>query len=861
MPDGDRKKRSDAGLPQTQFHTLTFRDFAAMNTQAARQALKPEEFAWLENLMPLGHGNLKIVPGPSAPLTSGWAGTAYTMQSFNRGGVNFMFLATTTGDLYEVPLDFAGYGVAALTVTNAGVGYFRTCNVAFTGSANVAAVATINIKLVKAVAASVGLPPVLTGTGYVVGDVLTATGGTFNRAAKVQVTSVNGSGAPLGYVILDGGDYSFYPGALVSTTGGTGTGAKLCGGPFLNDPSGQLGLGGFGLGGTITIVKAGSGYVTRPLANAADGILTGDQGIAIGTVAVTTSGSPHTLTHIGGGFTGNSIQIAQWADERILIIDPATGMWDWDGSTLTSPTAIFSITITSPGSYTTIPTISFGAPGSGGAATANMGINGPQVIAAAGSGYQVGDILTLQGGTFTQQATVKVTTLSGSGVTAVSVVTPGSYTALPSNPVATKATAGGSGTGCTLTANWGVLSATITARGTGYSAASAVNFSAGAAAGTLNVIGAPTNPHAIAVYAQRVWIVDSTRRLWNSAAGVYNDFLSVSAGVKVLQDPTLNSNVTGLFAANSYLYYTGVNSVNVISDVTVNANGNTVYSDTNLDASTGTNFGASIVPYLRSSLFLSDDGIYSLYGSAPTKISDAMDGVFDGIDFHGVISAGVFTLFDTLCAAFLILYNTSGQPSNTFNSTPLMMVYFRTRKGGDRWFVANQDTLGRLTVIENAPAFDPNLSKNLYGTDGFSLYRLFDDPTNLQSWELQTAYWDMGKTEFTKEVTSFAIEQDGNEGGTVSVSLDMIQKEPPYVQSEQFDVPLSNIIPWLNNANNPIPWLNSVGAVIPWITSGYILDMQDESAFGKYVGVTATSSDVQGVITSIMLRYIFREQW
>ena len=72
-----------------------------------------------------------------------------------------------------------------------------------------------------------------------------------------------------------------------------------------------------------------------------------------------------------------------------------------------------------------------------------------------GTGYKLGDILTLAGGTGTA-ATVLVTALgntSGAGpVLAVQLATPGAYSIPPTNPVGTT---GGTGTGCTLTCEFG----------------------------------------------------------------------------------------------------------------------------------------------------------------------------------------------------------------------------------------------------------------------------------------------------------------------------------------------------------------------------------------------------------------------
>lgn len=72
---------------------------------------------------------------------------------------------------------------------------------------------------------------------------------------------------------------------------------------------------------------------------------------------------------------------------------------------------------------------------------------GAVTVAAGGTGYSVGDILTPVGGTFAAAASIQVATETGGVVTAVQVLDGGRYVATPSNPVATT---GGTGTGCTL---------------------------------------------------------------------------------------------------------------------------------------------------------------------------------------------------------------------------------------------------------------------------------------------------------------------------------------------------------------------------------------------------------------------------
>ena len=71
-------------------------------------------------------------------------------------------------------------------------------------------------------------------------------------------------------------------------------------------------------------------------------------------------------------------------------------------------------------------------------------------IASGGSGYVVGEIITLAGGVFTTPAQVSVTSVSGGVITAVQVRKNGVYQTNPTSP-ASQATTSGSGTGATIT--------------------------------------------------------------------------------------------------------------------------------------------------------------------------------------------------------------------------------------------------------------------------------------------------------------------------------------------------------------------------------------------------------------------------
>ena len=85
--------------------THSLRDFKGVNTQAARQNIGDDEFAWLENVCPVGFGNMRALPGPSGILASWAPDTAYYVQTANLNDTDYYFVFTTNGAAYTVNLD------------------------------------------------------------------------------------------------------------------------------------------------------------------------------------------------------------------------------------------------------------------------------------------------------------------------------------------------------------------------------------------------------------------------------------------------------------------------------------------------------------------------------------------------------------------------------------------------------------------------------------------------------------------------------------------------------------------------------------------------------------------------------------
>ena len=135
-------------------------------------------------------------------------------------------------------------------------------------------------------------------------------------------------------------------------------------------------------------------------------------------------------------------------------------------------------------SYVAIPDVTIeGGGGTGAAATARM-IADSMTLVDAGTGYAVGDALSVA---VTDQtaAVITVTDVDGAGaIQAAELTSGGDYAVLPDSPAPVS---GGSGSGATFVLTFAVLSLTLTDPGTGFSEAPTVTFSGGAAAATATI--------------------------------------------------------------------------------------------------------------------------------------------------------------------------------------------------------------------------------------------------------------------------------------------------------------------------------------------------------------------------------------
>jgi hypothetical protein len=197
-----------------------------------------------------------------------------------------------------------------------------------------------------------------------------------------------------------------------------------------------------------------------------------------------------------------------------------------------------------------------------------------------------------------------------------------------------------------------------------------------------------------------------------------------------------------------------------------------------------------------------------------------LDGIFPNIDFTYPVSGGQVLLNNILCAAFNFYYN---DPDTGLR--PVQAVFF-----DKKWFLSSQGTTKLVSSVATAGGVF------MYSTNGTNLARLYSNSTSNISTNLSTALWPLGDTIRTKQALKFGIEATLTLGGTLNVTVDSESNSSPVYS-------LTNFVTWYNNLGSTIPWQNNALQTIPWTYSnGYVLYKSDAQQYGKYLGLTVTST-------------------
>src|SRR5258706_16282937 len=94
---GREREQKPMASGERETPAIIFREFMGMNVQSPRQSINDNQFFWLENVQPIGHGNLPTVPAQSAVLSTLTAGTVRGSLSAKSGSSAYKYAFCALG--------------------------------------------------------------------------------------------------------------------------------------------------------------------------------------------------------------------------------------------------------------------------------------------------------------------------------------------------------------------------------------------------------------------------------------------------------------------------------------------------------------------------------------------------------------------------------------------------------------------------------------------------------------------------------------------------------------------------------------------------------------------------------------------
>lgn len=639
------------------------------------------------------------------------------------------------------------------------------------------------------------------GTGYEVGDVvqLAFSGGGSDTSA-ILTASLNAGGVGAVNVTAGGTGYTSPP--AVAFTGGGGSGAA------------GTAIIGSGVS-SIAVTNGGSGYTTAPAVSFSGG---GGSGAEATATVVGETVTAVTVTNPGSGYT---------SAPTVAFSGPGTtaaATASIDGGIVTG------VTITNPGTgYTNAPAVGFsGGGGSSAAAVAllNQGSVSSVTVVNGGSGFLYAPNVTFVGGGGAGAA--GIVQLTGTSIARINVVAGGqNYAAVPT--IIFSGGGGGSGAAATaVIANGQVVQINLTNGGSGYTTNVEVqiqpanygksNQDLGTGAGAIAIFtptsiggilisdaglhytsapavvlasGANNSAYATVAlmpfgvsgstmesYQQRLWIANPFAQPYAtispggtfqvSAPELFIDFATSDGGVTFSStDSFLQTQYIHFQQSNGYLYAIGDGSVSVISSVNTSGTPTTTtFNYQPVDPNVGASWRDSVAPFSRTIVFANEIGVFGIYGGAATKLSDKMNAIFDTAIFPptaGAIAptAGTATIHSIrhYFVLMTILDPATNQPVNK-------MLTWNEKE----WFLTSQTV--NLTYIGTQQVKSEQV---LWGTDGTSLYPLFQTPSTSLTKRLFTKYYGGGQSLFiVKEFGELYMQAQDNAGSGISITVDFL---------------------------------------------------------------------------------------
>lgn len=424
------------------------------------------------------------------------------------------------------------------------------------------------------------------------------------------------------------------------------------------------------------------------------------------------------------------------------------------------------------------------------------------------------------------------------------------------SPVVTAS--GGSGSGITfgtpVVTDGAVISIPITNPGKGYLATDTITVDISDAGGgsgataTVSLMPFGISGNSVETYTSRVWVSNGPLVEF-TAPGSPSDFLTADGGGSFTSnDSFLRVGFTQLRQSNGFLYLIADSSVNYISGVQTSAGTPpvTTFTNQNADPEIGTPWPATVDVFSRNILFANAFGAHVSYGGAVTKISEALDGVYNTVpNFGGITpSAAKAIVYGKKIWALLlpVINPITGQQVNQL----FCMMQQATKTA---WWSTQQDV--PLVYVQHQ---EINSVLTAYGTNGTSIYPLFQQPSTAFSKTAQSKLWaqPIGYNEVKSADRLWGLVQYfSNDEPELTVSIDNESGSAPT------DYELGpNVATWTNESGEVVGWTNASAAIVIWTVAAVgivVFPPQSIGQNGVLLGMTVTTNAADVALISLMI--------
>lgn len=373
-------------------------------------------------------------------------------------------------------------------------------------------------------------------------------------------------------------------------------------------------------------------------------------------------------------------------------------------------------------------------------------------------------------------------------------------------------------------------------------------YSPGATVPGHGVVPTGISGTSVETYSGRVWISLGSAVNFTAPGSITNFSTGSGGGSFTSSDSFLRVAFSQLKQTNGFLYLIADSSINYISGVTTTGTPpTTTYTNQNADPEVGTPWAGTVDVFGRNIIFANAFGAHVSYGSAVTKISDDLDGVYNSVpNFGGMIpSAAKAIIFGKKVWILLlpIIDAYTGQQTNK--------LFIWNNK---HWTTSSQDV--PLIYIQHQ---EINSFITAYGTDGKSIYPLFTLPSANFKKVVQSRLWDQPLGYQMTKTTNrlFGLCQYYSLiAPTLTVSIDNENSSTGSTNTNTLNLgPVEAT--WTNNVGLMASWVNQYGSPVTWFVTGNSIVVFEPTAVGQQgslLGITAATRSPDMALISIMIQ-------